>query len=178
MRVALQDIQEATKELTFEEPTGELNPLLERGAVCDYRFSAPVEVHLRCYRAGLEVFFSGEIGGRAQGQCARCLEWFDLDLVAPFSFVYVPRSSSDFAPEQDETDAEIDLGYYEGNEVDLSPMLRERLLLSLPTLPFCGEGCRGLCPRCGDNLNLGPCGCPAAAGDPRLAVLRGLRVKD
>jgi uncharacterized protein len=175
MRVALHDIQEATKELTFEEPTAELNPLFEHGEVCDYRFSKPAAVRLRCYRAGPELFFSGEIEGTAEGQCARCLEWFDVDFAAPFSFVYVPRAVGDAA--QDSLGAEIDVGFYDGNEVDLSPMLRERVLLSLPTLPICGEGCRGLCANCGANLNLGPCDCPAERGDPRLAVLRGLRVK-
>jgi uncharacterized protein len=65
--------------------------------------------------------------------------------------------------------------WYEGELVDLSPPLRERLLLSLPTLPLCRDDCRGLCARCGSDLNAGPCGCAAEAGDPRLAVLRTLR---
>ena len=47
-------------------------------------------------------------------------------------------------------------------------------MLALPTRPLCGEECRGLCPRCGANLNAGPCGCPASATGPRLAVLQTL----
>ena len=45
--------------------------------------------------------------------------------------------------------------WYEGEEVDLSPPLRERLLLALPTLPLCRDDCRGLCARCGADLNAG-----------------------
>jgi uncharacterized protein len=175
MRVALHDIEESSKELTFEEPTGELNPLFEHGAVCDYRFSKPASVQLRCHRTGPELFFSGEAEGTAEGQCARCLEPFETEFATSFSFVYLPRDGGDLS--QDSLDGELDVGFYDGYEVDLSPLLRERLLLSLPTLPVCKEDCLGLCANCGANLNQGPCGCPAEHGDPRLAVLRGLRVK-
>ena len=54
--------------------------------------------------------------------------------------------------------------WYEGEEIDLSPLLRERLLLALPTLPLCRDDCRGLCARCGADLNAGPCGCAARRG--------------
>ena len=47
-------------------------------------------------------------------------------------------------------------------------------MLALPTRPLCAEECRGLCPRCGANLNAGPCGCPAGMTDGRLAVLQTL----
>ena len=48
------------------------------------------------------------------------------------------------------------------------------LLLALPTKHLCREDCRGLCPRCGKNLNEGLCGCREDKVDPRLAVLAQL----
>jgi uncharacterized protein len=67
------------------------------------------------------------------------------------------------------------LSYYEGEEIDLTPLVHEQIILALPTRPLCGEACRGLCPRCGANLNAAPCGCPTAPpADPRLAVLHSL----
>jgi uncharacterized protein len=66
------------------------------------------------------------------------------------------------------------LSCYEGDTIDLTPLVHEQAILALPTRPLCGEGCRGLCPRCGANLNAGPCGCPAPPPDHRLAVLHGL----
>ena len=60
---------------------------------------------------------------------------------------------------------DIGLAYYEGEEIDLTPLVHEQALLALPTRPLCTEGCRGLCPRCGTNLNAGPCGCPAGPRD-------------
>jgi len=67
--------------------------------------------------------------------------------------------------------------HYEGDEIDLTPLVHEQIILALPTRPLCGESCRGLCPRCGANLNAGACGCPAAPPDPRLAVLLTMRGK-
>ena len=61
-----------------------------------------------------------------------------------------------------------DLTWYEGEEIDVSPMLRERMLLALPTLPLCREGCRGLCAQCGRDLNAGPCDCARGGGRPAL----------
>jgi len=55
--------------------------------------------------------------------------------------------------------------------LDLAPTVREELILALPHFVECRPDCRGLCPRCGGNLNDGPCGC-APAGDPRWDALR------
>jgi uncharacterized protein len=49
-------------------------------------------------------------------------------------------------------------------------------LLALTERPLCRDECRGLCPRCGTNLNERDCGCTTEANDPRLAVLRNLKV--
>jgi uncharacterized protein len=175
VRIRLQDIEADEKELTFEEPTEGLNALLAQAPVQDYRFPAPATVEVRCYRSGDELFFSGQVQGTVCGQCARCLELFDFDLVSDFSFVFVPRRAGEGL--EDDEGEEADLSFYEGEEVDLSPSLRERVLLSLPTLPLCREECRGLCPMCGANRNLEVCGCKGETGDPRLAVLRGLKLK-
>ena len=107
------------------------------------------------------------------GECARCLERFEFTHAPRFSFIMVPRQGS--WAEEDLEGGGGDLTWYEGEEIDVSPMLRERMLLALPTLPLCREGCRGLCSRCGRDLNAGPCDCHEAEGDPRLAVLRTLK---
>ncbi len=59
--------------------------------------------------------------------------------------------------------------------MDLSPLIREQVLLALPTRPLCQEDCRGLCPHCGINLNRSACGCRVETVDPRLEALRSLK---
>ena len=55
----------------------------------------------------------------------------------------------------------------------LTALVSEDAYLAIPYRMLCREDCKGLCPRCGKNLNEGPCGC-SAPGDPRLAVLAQL----
>jgi uncharacterized protein len=71
---------------------------------------------------------------------------------------------------------ELDLSFYEGDQVDLSPLVREQIILALPTRPLCRDNCKGLCASCGINLNTQACSCTVSGGDPRLAVLRTLKV--
>ena len=61
----------------------------------------------------------------------------------------------------------------EGDELDLCDLLETSFILNLESRFLCREDCRGLCPRCGADLNLGPCGCKREK-DPRLAVLEQL----
>ena len=174
MRVRVRDIEESAKELVCDEGLSELNPILEHGPVHDYRFADSLSVHLRYYRSGQELFFEGEAIGTVVGQCARCLEDYEFTVEPPFSFVMIPRARRWADDSVDDDDP--DISCYEGDQVDLSPLLRERILLALPTLPLCHEGCRGLCARCGANLNSSGCDCRAPEGDPQLAVLRTLKV--
>src|SRR5574341_1254798 len=60
--------------------------------------------------------------------------------------------------------------------VDLRPAVREELILAVPRFVECRADCRGLCPRCGKDLNAGPCGCPPAT-DLRWAALASLKDK-
>jgi len=174
VKLNVHEIEEVAKELVYEESTDSLNGLLVHGQVCDFEFPAPAEVKVDYYRAGQELFFQGRIAGPVVGHCARCLEEYTFDLGKDFSVVLVPKQ-----PLEEEGavgDDDLDLSFYEGDEVDLSPLIREQIILALPTRPLCRDSCRGLCPQCGVNLNVQPCTCRAASDDPRLAVLRNLKV--
>ncbi len=61
----------------------------------------------------------------------------------------------------------------EDGQVDAGELAREAFILDMDTKTLCSEDCKGLCPRCGADLNLGPCSCKKEV-DPRLAVLAKL----
>ena len=174
MKLSIYDIEEAAKEITYDESMASLNDVLVHGEVCDYSFSAPAVVRIEYYRAGQELFFHGHITGSVVGQCARCVEEYDFVLEKDFSVVLVPKRELNAESELEAED--LDLSFYEGKEIDLSPLVQEQIILALPTRPLCREVCKGLCPQCGANLNVQTCTCATAADDPRLAVLRTLRV--
>ena len=172
MKIAIDDIKASPKELSYTEDVDELNARLGRG-VQDYRVPNGLDVDVEYYRAGLDLFFSGAVHGRVVGTCSRCAEEYGFGLDHPFTFVLTPRAAAgDESAELTEDD--LALSYYSGEEIDLTPLVHEQTILALPTRPLCGDACRGLCARCGANLNSGPCGCPEAPADPRLAVLHTL----
>jgi uncharacterized protein len=70
---------------------------------------------------------------------------------------------------------EIDLIPFDGDEIDLVEGLQEQLVLALPLKPVCGQDCKGICPKCGADLNRMPCGCEKDRIDPRMAVLGKLK---
>jgi uncharacterized protein len=172
MKIALEDIKASPKALSYTEEVEDLNARLDRG-VHDYRVPAGLAVDVEYYRAGLDVFFEGSLRGEALGICARCLEEYAFPLTQPFRFVLTPRAAAVGGRPQLSAD-DMALSTYEGEEIDLTPLVHEQILLALPTRPLCGESCRGLCSRCGANLNAGPCGCAAVPAEPRLAVLGAL----
>ena len=73
----------------------------------------------------------------------------------------------------EEQDDNVDLFPLDGDAVDLDEVLSTCFILDMETKFLCREDCKGLCPTCGKNLNLGPCGCRKQV-DPRFAVLEQL----
>jgi len=174
VKLNVHEIEEAAKELVYEESTDSLNALLLHGQVCDFEFPAAAEVRVDYYRAGQELFFQGHIDGSVVGHCARCLEEYTFDLGKDFFIVLVPKS--DLPADVELSDDELDLSFYDGDHIDLSPLVREQIILALPTRPLCRDDCKGLCSTCGANLNTQACACTTSGGDSRLAVLRNLKV--
>lgn len=176
MRIRVHDVEESAKELVYEESIGELNALFEQGPVHDYHFSVPATVRVRYYRSGQELFLRGSVLSEVVGECARCLENYTFRLDTTFSFVLVPRPAVVSVRAIGDEVEDVNLSYYAGEEIDLSPLVCEQIVLAMPTQPLCRPECQGLCSRCGANLNGGSCGCGAQAGDARLAVRGSLKV--
>jgi len=174
VKIRIDDITAEAKDISFLEPEAEINRILGQGPAREYTVRAPIAVSLSHYRAGTELFFAGQLAAKTQAVCARCAEEFEGSNQRPFRFVLAPKSIG--MGDADLRADDLEFSLYEGEEVDLGPLVREQLLLALPTRPLCRDDCRGLCARCGANLNRVECGCQAEQLDPRLAVLRSLKI--
>jgi uncharacterized metal-binding protein YceD (DUF177 family) len=87
------------------------------------------------------------------------------------------RESDDPSGGRDPNDLEdVDTATYRNGKADVAGVLREAVLLEVPFSLLCRPDCKGLCQRCGADLNDGPCGCPVGTGDPRLAVLGAIKL--
>lgn len=132
--------------------------------------AAPIRATGRLSKAGNgRYYWSGQIAGEVAGSCRRCL----TDIAAPVHeevhFIFV---EADEAEEDDPDVFELSPG---AREVDLRPAIREQWLLSAPSFAVCRADCKGLCPRCGADLNEGPCTCGESEPDSRWAALRQTR---
>jgi len=178
------------------EVTAEELGLSERDAVV----RGPLSVSLDLMKADDMIAVTGVVEGTAVRQCVRCLQEYDDALAFSVHAAYAregkegrkdPRAggrqtrTADARKSQSvpgkaepvsEDDAEDDDRYfYQGDQVDLAPMLREHVILAAPMQPLCREDCAGLCPRCGKDLNEGPCQCPAEPAQTAFRIIRNMK---
>ena len=121
----------------------------------------------RVYNEAGVLNLSGEIRADMLCVCDRC--------GAEFDSIKTTALHATIVEEDDEENPELFL--LDGDEIDLDEILSTCFILDMETKFLCREDCKGLCSRCGKNLNLGPCGCRKEI-DPRFAVLEQLLDKD
>jgi uncharacterized protein len=109
--------------------------------------------------------------------CARCVEPVALPISGEFDLLFRPEEADAVAGEHAITPDETEIGYYQESGLSLEDVVREQVLLSLPGRTLCKEDCKGLCPRCGQNLNLATCSCDAAPANPQWNALADLASK-
>ncbi len=106
------------------------------------------------YNAGKEFILNGTLEGKLIFECSRCLEEFTEKIKIELE-EEIPREEINNL-----------------ENVDLTHLLKENILLSIPIKLLCSEDCKGLCPVCGQNLNYEQCDCKKENVDPRLAKLK------
>jgi uncharacterized protein len=120
-----------------------------------------VDLHLESVNDG--VIVDGTVSLSWHGVCRRC-----LDAVGATEVVEVSERYQHVVTDPDAFPIEHD-------QLDLTPLVRETVLLELPDAPLCRPDCAGLCGACGTNLNTGSCDCTTTASDPRWGALDDLR---
>jgi len=138
--------------------------------------TAPVTVRLdgEVRPHGDRFTVSGRCRAEAPLACSRCLEpapWMvEEDFTVDYRLAASPPLDAELGLEEDD----LDLVFIDGDELDLSELAAEQVLLALPMRHICDEGCAGLCPRCGANRNReGACSCKPEV-DPRWRALADL----
>lgn len=125
-----------------------------------------VEGHMMGVEDRIEL--DGVIHASLKSSCVRCLSEAVLQLRVPFTEKYLRE------PDEEEPDAFL----YEASAVDLDQMVLGNLVMNLPVQILCKEDCKGLCPKCGKNLNEGPCDCDSEPLHSAFAVLKDLKLEE
>jgi len=117
----------------------------------------------------------GTIEAEIELECSRCLQKIDRKFEIPFDAAFVTAENYTSAKEAEVNAKDLDVSVFDGNEIDLTELVREQILLNLPEQIFCTEDCQGLCPKCGANRNLINCNCIEKEVDPRWSALKNLK---
>jgi uncharacterized protein len=152
MQINVKRIPEEGESLRGSEP-GTIMEL----AGDDASFPSPVEYDLLAQIQGRALLVTGKLWTEAQLRCSRCLKLIKQGVKVPEFVAHQELAGEDF--------------------VDLTPQMREDILLQLPQRALCHPDCKGLCPSCGKDLNSGACQCRAKKEDQRWHALDGLKLK-
>ena len=118
------------------------------------------------------VFFQGYIKGLLVSPCSRCLEPGQVEINYKF------EAFEDFDEVSQGHSSSVMLKFVNGHwMIDVLQAMREQMVLAMPDKVVCSSGCLGLCRKCGEDLNKCPCQCENEVGDPRLAVLRQIKIQ-
>jgi uncharacterized protein len=138
--------------------------------------AGPVTVHLagEVRPHGDYFAISGRCSANGPLACSRCLEPVPWTLEENFSFEYRLPASAPLEAEAGLDEGDLEVAFLQGEELDLTELAAEQVLLAVPMRILCQESCAGLCPRCGANLNeVNDCGCEPEV-DPRWGALADL----
>lgn len=133
-----------------------------------------LDLVLTSVREGILV--SGTAQVELAGECVRCLDPVSVPHTVELSELYLYPEAADRAAHDGDGDA-LEMFRTDGVELDLEPMLRDAIVMSLPFQPVCDPDCPGLCPACGARLADDP-GHHHDVVDPRLRVLEGYFDRD
>lgn len=186
MRVNIDEIKEHGLQRSWELPREQVDEMVaEDGA--GFRARSPANVDAKFTKIERRIRIQAHANASLTVPCGRCLTPVSVDVPVDFELTLVPEDeyvdgprdakdtnksdvSGSFGPEEAEEET------YAGKVIDLDPLLREQVLLALPTYPVCEESCKGLCPVCGTNLNERECGCDPHVPDPRWAGLKNVKL--
>lgn len=127
------------------------------------KFTSPAKLSGNITNNGETLILSAHLNCHASTVCARCLK--DIEIVLDFDI------SEMLAQNNKKYNGEDDIYIFENESVDLTEIIVNNLLSNISGRYLCSEDCKGLCPKCGADLNISECGCDTEVTDPRWAVL-------
>jgi uncharacterized protein len=136
----------------------------KRAEDVDLLFESPIEYEVTVSKIGEDVRVEGAVRCTMKILCDRCLEGFPLPVSAHLDIELAPRSDQPKLPEVELAGEEMNLYYFEGDELELEPYIYEEVMLAIPIKALCDEACKGICPVCGKNKNTEACECGASRG--------------
>ena len=154
-------------------PIGEIKFVHEDAAL-----SEPVITDFVLAHKDRDLHVDGTVGTAIRFRCSRCNREFSRPFSASFDLSYLPQPKwTNEGAEIELTYADMEIAYYDGIAFDVDLMVLEQIELAMPMRFVCREDCKGLCYKCGADLNEGTCLCKKEETDSRLSVLLDFQKK-
>ena len=131
-----------------------------------YHFDKPVTIAGAISNNGKSLLLKANCEGVMHTKCARCMK--DIDVSVDFDVDEV------LAQDDGTVSDDSDVILFESHEIDIDDIVLNNFLMSISGKYLCSEDCKGLCSKCGADLNEGDCGCDHNEIDPRWAALADL----
>lgn len=131
-----------------------------------------VSGHIR--REGARLKVDGKVAAQLQLECDRCLKPIEFPVASRFDLEYVTQADYQAQQAIELTEEDLDLSVFDGEVIEIDELVREELLLAVPTHLLCREDCKGVCLTCGVDRNIIECRCGEEEIDPRWAGLKRL----
>jgi len=121
------------------------------------------------------IYLRGSLDTTVTTNCSRCLEEAVVPISDRFEYTFAPRGNEGHE-DMELTGEDMDVEHYDGEVIDLDPIIMEQIFLHIPMKVVCSDRCEGLCPKCGANRNHVKCACDEHIPDMRLSVLKNLKI--
>jgi len=173
------NVAQLLKELTGAARNYEVQAKAIKKLDEDVTLVAPITGEVRFLRTGADILVTGQLETTIHKSCGRCLSSFSSDVSLELEEQFYPTldimtgSAVPLPADADEANA-ID----ERHILDLYEVVRQGFLLESESARYCQPDCKGLCPHCGQDLNLAQCNCEDEAIDSRWAALRALQLDE
>lgn len=129
---------------------------------------APFTLHLE-NQENKRVLIFGETDVTVAVPCDRCLEEVPVDIRLVIDRTY-PLADAESVEDEDAADT----SYVAGTTLDIDRLIYDEILVNWPMKVLCREGCKGICRKCGANLNQKACSCDRTEPDPRMAAIQDI----
>jgi uncharacterized protein len=143
----------------------------------DAALSAPVAADFVLTHKDRDLHVDGTVETAIRFRCSRCAKEFSQSFAASFNLSYLPQPKWKENAEIELRYEDMEVAYYDGIALDIDLMVLEQIELAMPMKFVCREDCKGLCYRCGADLNEGACLCKNEEADSRLSALLDFQKK-
>lgn len=168
-------IPEEGKQFDFSEGDTWFKECFKSGEVPDFSLDK-IDVSCLITKTSGTVYIKGSLSGLLDICCSRCLEKTKLSIGGDFAYSLIPAKAEQ-SEDLELKPEELEISFYQGDFIDLAPIICEQIILQIPMKVLCSEECKGLCQHCGINLNKSSCNCSSDVMDSRLAVLKNFKIK-